>query len=134
MKNKRPAGGGGQRESVTDFAIRAGLTYEQARRELLVGNVRGGRDGGGRLYVESRSADEFVGANTGTDSGETVSKEDAARMIGGGVSANRVNQLIKAGTLKTQYVNGEFCVTRDSVEAYIAKRDAVATPSTPIRL
>ena len=76
---KRPASSGGPRESITDFAIRANLTYEQARRELLVGHVRGGRDGGGRLYVESRSVDEFVEANT--HSADTVTRETAARMI-----------------------------------------------------
>ncbi len=127
---KRPASSGGPRESITDFAIRANLTYEQARRELLVGHVRGGRDGGGRLYVESRSVDEFVEANT--HSADTVTRETAARMIGGGVDANRVDRMMTNGQLTKQFVGGEWVVETNSVKAYIQKRDTVVSTQNKI--
>ena len=49
-----------QRLSITQAALRLGLTYHQVRAQLLTGELRGGEDDRGRFYVT-------VPARDGTD-------------------------------------------------------------------
>lgn len=116
---------------ISDVAMQLRLSYDQTRRLLLTGELEGGRDRDGNLYIEQRSLDEY--REQRHRDAETLSKEDAAKRIGGGVTVTRVNQLVKQGKLKVQYVNNEWRVTPASIDAYLAE-GTVISPSNPIRI
>ena len=48
-----------RRITITEAAFRLGLSYQQTRDRLLKGDLRGGRDDDGRLYVDARDIERL---------------------------------------------------------------------------
>lgn len=65
-----------------------------------------------------------AGAGAGAHAGQWLSASEAAKLIG--IKRQTIYQLLNRGTLTAKKVNGEKCIARPALEAYMAQRQSTA--------